>query len=296
MQTFPPGLTALPVGMRPGGRFDSWRPHRPRYVVLDVDGTLIGITGTATPAVVTAAAACASADLAVGLATGRMPSACAALAAQVGLTGPHVVHNGAEVRASDRSLRTWPLEPGTAEKLLTICRRRSLYVELYAGVDFWASDARRPARPHWELLGRRPRGSIEECDLDTVLKASVLLFPGDDLDRLLADLHAVGLTAGPAHAPAMPEVTFVNVTAKGSDKGAALAVAASHVGCTLAEVVAVGDGLNDLSMLEVAGTAIAMGQALPEVRAAAHLIVPEIDADGVAHALDAALDWRLHPY
>lgn len=294
MQTFPPGLTALPSGLRPGGRFEDWSPHRPRYVVVDVDGTLLGVTGTATPGVVAAAHACAEAGLPVGLATGRMPGACAALAAQVGLTGPHVVHNGAEVRAGDRSLHTWPLPHGAAETLLRICSADDLYVELYAGDGFWASDDRAEARPHWQLLGTPPTGGVEGCDLDTVLKASVLLFPGDDVGGCVAALHAAGLTAGPAHAPAMPEVTFVNVTAEGADKGAALGVAAEHLGCTLAEVVAVGDGLNDLSMLAVAGTAVAMGQAAPEIREAAHLIVPEIDADGVAHALDAALAWRLH--
>jgi len=52
-------------------------------------------------------------------------------------------------------------------------------------------------------------------------------------------------------------------------------------------VAAIGDAGNDRSMLAVVGTAIAMGQAEPEIRAAAHLVTRSVDEDGVATALDA---------
>jgi hydroxymethylpyrimidine pyrophosphatase-like HAD family hydrolase len=57
--------------------------------------------------------------------------------------------------------------------------------------------------------------------------------------------------------------------------------------------VAVGDAANDLPLLAVAGTAIAMGQAAPEIIAASHLVAPGVDAYGAAVALDAAAaGWR----
>jgi Cof subfamily protein (haloacid dehalogenase superfamily) len=292
MLVYPPTGVALPTDLRPGGRAADWRPSRPRYVVLDVDGTLLGLTGVATPAVEAAVAACRADGLPVGLATGRMPSACRALAGQLGLSGPHVVHNGAEVRADGASVRRWPLDRAQVDALLAVCAAHDLYAEVYVGDGYWVTDRRDRARPHWDLLSEGPSGLIADCDLDAVLKATLLLFDDDDLDGVLDDLAAADLACGPAHAPAIPQVTFVNVTAPGADKGAALAAAAAHVGCGLDEVVAVGDGLNDLSMLAVAGTAIAMGQASSEVIAAAHLVVPEVDADGVDHALRAALGWR----
>jgi hydroxymethylpyrimidine pyrophosphatase-like HAD family hydrolase len=54
---------------------------------------------------------------------------------------------------------------------------------------------------------------------------------------------------------------------------------------------AIGDEVNDLSMLAVAGSAIAMGQAAASIQEAAHLVVPEVDAHGVAVALDALVAW-----
>lgn len=292
MQPFPPTLDALPTGLLPGGRFAEWRPRPPRFAVVDVDGTLVGVDGRATARVEDAVAACRADGLPVGLATGRMPEACQALADQVGLTGPHVVHNGAELRADGASLRRWPLARAQVDAILDVCRRHDLYAELYVGEGFWVTDRREAAQPHWDLLGAGPQGPVEEVDRDSVLKSTLLVFPGDDEAAVLADLVAGGLTPGPAHAPAVPGVLFVNVTAAGADKGGALAAAAAHLGCALDEVVAIGDGLNDLSMLAVAGTAVAMGQAGQEVRDAAHLIVPDQDADGVAHALHAALSWR----
>ena len=53
--------------------------------------------------------------------------------------------------------------------------------------------------------------------------------------------------------------------------------------------MAIGDEVNDLSMLMRAGTAVAMGQAPEVVREAAHLTVAEVTGDGVAFALRAAL-------
>jgi hydroxymethylpyrimidine pyrophosphatase-like HAD family hydrolase len=108
----------------------------------------------------------------------------------------------------------------------------------------------------------------------------------------VAAIAEVGLLAGAAGSPRTPELTYVNATHPDADKGRALVRAAEHLGVDLADVVAVGDAANDLSMLAVAGTAIAMGQAEAEVLDAAHLVVPDVDAHGVAVALDACLSWR----
>jgi hydroxymethylpyrimidine pyrophosphatase-like HAD family hydrolase len=60
---------------------------------------------------------------------------------------------------------------------------------------------------------------------------------------------------------------------------------ASHLGISLAEVVAIGDGINDLPLLSVAGLAIAMGNAVDEVKAMADHVTLDIDHSGVAAAI-----------
>ena len=104
-------------------------------------------------------------------------------------------------------------------------------------------------------------------------------------------LRGAGLAAGPAGSPVTPHITYVNATDRRADKGAAMAAAAGHLDVPLASVVAIGDAGNDAPMLALAGTAVAMGQAEPELHEAAHLIAPSVEDDGVAAVLRAVVGW-----
>ncbi len=291
-----PGSTEgvlLPEGFRPGGRFDRWDPAPPTYVVADVDGTLVGTSGVPTEAVVAAAARAAHAGLRVGFATGRMRLAVATLWDSLRLSGPHVLHNGAEVRADQRTIASWPVPRAGIEAILELADTLDLHVELYVEDGFLVSRWDERARPHWDLLGHEPLGIVTEADdLDEpVLKATFGIFEADQVDRLVSALRGADLAAGPAGSPVTPSITYVNATDVRVDKGAAVAVAAGHLDVPLASVVAVGDAANDAPMLAVAGTAIAMGQADAELHEAAHLVAPTVDDDGVAAVLDAVVSW-----
>jgi Cof subfamily protein (haloacid dehalogenase superfamily) len=283
----------------PGGRFDRWRPAAPRYVVCDVDGTLVGPLDRATDEVVGAVTRAQAAGLRVGLATGRMRGAVGPLVTQLGAVGPHVFHNGAEVHDGVRTIATWTVGPAQVDALLTLARDRDdAYVEIYTDDRYLASSWDERARAHWDVLGRTPDGILSRAaDLAgaEVLKATFAVFDPAAVDEVIAAVGATGLLAGPAGSPRTPHLHYVNATDPAADKGRALTAAAAHLGITLAETVAIGDARNDLSMLAVAGTAIAMGQAEAEVHAAAHLVVPDVDAHGVAVALDAITTWSRRP-
>jgi hydroxymethylpyrimidine pyrophosphatase-like HAD family hydrolase len=208
--------------------------------------------------------------------------------------GPHIVHNGAQVRVEGRPLRTWPLGARQARELARFCHTKGLYAEFFVGEEFLVTDRREEARPHWEHVTGEPAGLIEDLDFDAteVIKATIVAFHPRELPAIFDDVGELGLVTGAATSPLAPGMTFVNVTSPQADKGKALVYVAGHLGCELSEVVAVGDGMNDLSMLAVAGTAMAMGQAPIDVQQEAHMLVPEVEADGVAHALRAAATWR----
>jgi Cof subfamily protein (haloacid dehalogenase superfamily) len=282
----------LPVGLRPGGRFTSWRPARPAYVVADVDGTLLGESSSPTRPVLDAIEDAAAAGVRVGFATGRMLAAVKPLWEVTRLPGPHVVHNGALVRADGQTIAAWPLAPDEVRATLEICEEHGWYAEAYIGDGYYVTDARPEAAVHWHMLHQDPEGLTDEVDPGSqrVLKITVAVFD-EPPAPVIEKLGSAGLRCGAATSPMAPGVSFVNVTNPEADKGRALTHAAAHVGLDLASVVAVGDGLNDLPMLAVAGTAIAMGQASDEVRDAAHLLVPGVADDGVARALDAVCGW-----
>ena len=68
-------------------------------------------------------------------------------------------------------------------------------------------------------------------------------------------------------------------------KGEAMRRLAEALGFGLAECMAFGDGLNDLTMVRDAGLGVAMANAAPEVLAAAKFVAPSNDDDGVAAAI-----------
>jgi Cof subfamily protein (haloacid dehalogenase superfamily) len=286
----------LPAGIEPGGRFDGWQPPTPAYVVCDVDGTLVGPSAEASTEVADAVDRAQAAGLRVGFATGRMRGAVDALHAQLHAVGPHVLHNGAEVRADGATVASWTLAGPQVDALLAIAADRDdLYVEIYPEDGFLVSRWDERARPHWGILGREPTGVITSAtDLAgaPVLKATFAVFERAAVPELIERIGSVGLLGGAAGSPRTPDLVYVNATHPDADKGRALVRAAEHLGLPMRDVVAIGDEANDLSMLAVAGTAIAMGQAAREIRDAAHLVVPAVDAHGVAVALDACLAWR----
>ena len=69
-------------------------------------------------------------------------------------------------------------------------------------------------------------------------------------------------------------------------KGEGLRFAAATMGVTLADTVAIGDSDNDLTMIEVAGVGIAMGNGEQCAKDAADWVADAVDASGLAHAFE----------
>lgn len=95
-----------------------------------------------------------------------------------------------------------------------------------------------------------------------------------------------------ATSPVMPGWVLVSVTALGVSKAHALERLAALYGGSAATTMMVGDGENDLEAVETAGVGVAMGNAAPELKAVADLVVSDVDADGAAEALDEAIRLR----
>jgi hydroxymethylpyrimidine pyrophosphatase-like HAD family hydrolase len=81
------------------------------------------------------------------------------------------------------------------------------------------------------------------------------------------------------------DVLFVDVLAAGCTKGATLAEWARRRGYAREDVMAVGDNLNDLEMLETAGLPVVMGNAVPALLERGWPITATNDEAGVAEAI-----------
>lgn len=78
---------------------------------------------------------------------------------------------------------------------------------------------------------------------------------------------------------------FVELVPKGVDKAQSLMRLLGRLNLSPAELMAFGDGYNDLSMLRLAGMGVAMANAVPELRAAADYVTDSNEEDGVAKAI-----------
>ena len=70
------------------------------------------------------------------------------------------------------------------------------------------------------------------------------------------------------------------------EKASGLALIMEALGINKDELIACGDGMNDLPMIEYAGLGIAMENAYPPVKEGADLIAPSNDEDGVAWVIE----------
>ncbi len=113
-------------------------------------------------------------------------------------------------------------------------------------------------------------------------KITFLVYPDErqQLYRLL-QTHFSGrfdITCSSSH--------LVEVSPKGDNKGAALKYIAERFSVDMSSTVAVGDNLNDLSMIETASIGVAVGNAVDELKASADYVAASNDCDGVAEVIE----------
>lgn len=78
---------------------------------------------------------------------------------------------------------------------------------------------------------------------------------------------------------------YFEVMPKSSSKASAIEYITEYLGIPMSETVAIGDGANDISMLEAAECAIVMGNAPEDVKSLADYVTTDVDKDGIWNAL-----------
>jgi hydroxymethylpyrimidine pyrophosphatase-like HAD family hydrolase len=108
-----------------------------------------------------------------------------------------------------------------------------------------------------------------------------------ELDGACPDQLALHCIRSPRYLDWMCEIAPAGVT-----KWSGVAAIAAAAGILPEQVCAVGDDVNDLPMIRAAGLGIAMGNALPEVQAAADLVVSSHDNGGIGDVAELLVGQR----
>lgn len=255
-------------------------------VCVDVDGTLIGSSGTPTEAVWTAAAAATARGQHLALCTARVALGPTwAYARRLDPSGWHVFHTGAAlIHAATLEVDAVPLDDSIIATCETAASELNFVLEYYSPFDLACPSDAPLAHDHAGLLGvehvRRDRGDLP----GPIVRVQYVV----EIDRVDEALAAVpqGAKGTAATSPAMPNAAFVSITTPAVSKGWAIRRLASRLGIDPASVMMVGDGHNDVDAMEAVGWGIAMGNADPAAHAAARASVADVDDDGLVEALE----------
>jgi len=260
----------------------------PRLVALDIDGTLFAndpSTGAVeekiSPAVRDAVRRAYAAGAHVVLATGRSTFGVTDVWELLGLPV-----DGAEVLsvASNGSVifRYPPVEvlttvtfdaSGIVAMLLEEVPQAAVAVE-EIGVGYRIN---RPF-PEGEITGRMTLQPVEELVAEPVTRV-IIRDPHSSEEEFLALAEKVGLQGTNYF---IGWTAWLDLAPQGVSKASALAEVAEELGVAAADVLAIGDGRNDVEMLRWAGRGVAMGQAPLVVQEAADDVTETVTEDGVA--------------
>lgn len=253
-----------------------------RLIAIDLDGTLIDAAHRPGPGSAGAIAACEARGARVVLATGRSFASAAPYIRALGMRPPHITLNGAIMAEPDAG-RFTVRATLTTEQLalaLDLLDAHGIAHIVYGAAGIYAV----PGTPHLDLLGpygEAPAVFCAPAELRAVpapLKVLAFLDTGT-LDQELA------AAAGERVATIRSGAAFFEFVPPGVSKGEALSELMAYYGVSRDEVLAIGDGENDLSMFAVAGMSVAMADAPAAVRARAHTLTGTCAEGGVAEAL-----------
>jgi HAD superfamily hydrolase (TIGR01484 family) len=297
-----------------------------RLIGIDVDGTLLDSEGRLPDENREAIRAAVAAGIHVALVTGRSYPFVRPVAVSLPSSISLIVSNGAVERGMDGStLARRLLDRNVARRVLHAMRDYRDATALVFDRDtdrqvvFETMDWDHPGRQkYWSRNNSHIAQSVPLEDALTEDPIQVMFNGAVDLMRPLAELlrrdarlrsasagHARVRSASAEQARvhlasegevleysvlmteyAHRDFTLVDVTSPEATKGHALAWRAEQMGLSRDEVMAIGDNFNDLEMLEFAGTAVLMGNAVEELKNRGWQVTGHQNEAGVAQAIE----------
>lgn len=219
-----------------------------------------------------ALAAARGRGLLVSACTGRPYSGAVQWVTRFGLTEPLICYQGAQVRAADGSLL---LDHGIphdlAMEVIRFARERRLHVNAYRDDRLLVEHDTPEGREYAHHSGLDP--DIVP-DLDVAMGPTtpkLVIVAAEDVVASLLPAVRERWQGRLFVATSLP--SYLEMTIPNAHKGTALAFLAAHLGIQQAETVAVGDGGNDLPMIDWAGLGVAVSTAPSEVKKVAQRII-----------------------
>ena len=264
-----------------------------RLIATDLDDTLLNARSDINPRVMDALHAAMAAGCGVALSSGRMLEAMLPLAERIGVNAPMLLYNGALAydHRTDETIFADQIPFETARDSAEMCESMGYYIQCYPGKRYYCDRVTEYTRRYAASI------HVDAIPVGMPVSAWMKAHPSGMQKLLLIDTPEGATRAQEALRRAFPRGAsflkskpyFLEIAPEGVDKGKALLRLAAHLGLSRDEVMAFGDGQNDVAMIAAAGTGVCMENGCPEARAAADLIAPSNIEDGVAVVIEGYL-------
>lgn len=259
---------------------------------FDIDGTLVKSDHTISEAVVDAVQRLEQEGVSPVIATGRSYEALIPIKERLGIQSPVICYNGGMiVNGKDDSIMTHHIIPEKASREI---------IEKARKLDFHLLAYRKG-----KLIYEKDRAETLEYSNRIKIDGEIVNY--DKIENLeltkfimLADHNKLELVrkellreSGKSINAFFSDPRFLEIVPFGIDKGKAVEEVIKLLGITGDQTMAMGDGFNDLPMLQSVNWGIVMSNALPELRKMfpPERTAPHCDQDGVATYLKEFFNW-----
>lgn len=261
-----------------------------KLICSDVDGTLLDSCHRLPTRNRDAIRRVVQQGIPFALTSGRIKGALTCLQREIGIKGPLACLNGAYIVDSEHLVFEQTVQADVAHAILPIVAQEGLQAFLYQG-EHWYADAQDDWTAYEQRVSTVP-GIIEPFDRllprweDAGAGFHKMLCMSDDhqavirCEKVLRELFSDTLTIY------LSSPQYIEILAKGIDKGVAISKLASYFGIKTRQVMAAGDYYNDIPMLDMAGMGVVMANAPEQVREHADLVTASNDEGGLGMALE----------
>jgi Cof subfamily protein (haloacid dehalogenase superfamily) len=266
-----------------------------KLLVIDIDGTLINKEGAVSDKDIQALKRVTGAGIIVAISTGRVVQASKPILDKLPLNGYHIFSDGALVLnpQTGDELYVDPVKKEMVERLVHYAHNSHLHFDFYSSrqyfieEDDWTTDIRR----RFFLLEPTYVDFNSIWQTERIIKGTLIVRTeeGRATARELQAQFDGGLAFSWTKTPRYPDIDFINILSSTVSKGKALGKLCAFLGIPLNQVMAIGDGSNDISLLSGAGLAVAMGNGTPALKKVAHHVTLDVEQSGVAAAIDRFL-------
>lgn len=270
-----------------------------KLIAFDLDGTLLDSKKRIPPENMAALCAAAEQGMYIVPATGRIYTGMPEQLRRLPFLRWCVTVNGAYVydAQEDKAIHREEISQTLALRVIDYMDEKALIYDCYK--DNWGYMDRRfyehaaefmPDKGILDLLIRlrTPVDSLREYLLQSGGGVQKLQMYFTDMEERARQLRRL-LEIFPELSVTSSVKNNIELNSAAANKGAALAALCRHLGIAMEETIAFGDGTNDVTMLRAAGLGVAMGNAAPEVKAAAGRVTEDNEHAGVARVLKEIL-------